>query len=170
MPAPITTLRATIAAALANNNVWNTYDFPPPTITANSCIVAPGDGDYLTPSNNTNLGISPMANLKIILTVPMLDNKGNLNGIETMACAVFKKLAQSTIVMNVGSMSAPSVLSVQSGDLLTASFNISVLTSWEQKMSYTEDDIAFLIKIGQISETDKKITKAAPAPIEKTEE
>ena len=131
MPTPITTLRATIAAALANNNVWNTYDFPPPTITANSCIVAPGDGDYLTPSNNTNLGISPMANLKIILTVPMLDNKANLNGIETMACAVFKKLAQSTIVMNVGSMSAPSVLSVQSGDLLTASFNISVLTSWE---------------------------------------
>jgi hypothetical protein len=37
-------------------------------------------------------------------------------------------------------------------------------------MSYTEDDIAFLIKIGQISETDKKSTKAAPAPIEKTEE
>jgi hypothetical protein len=33
--------------------------------------------------------------------------------------------------MNIGSMSAPSVLSVQSGDLLTASFDISVLTSWE---------------------------------------
>ena len=131
MPAPITTLRASLAAALANNNVWNTYSFPPPTITANSVIVAPAEGDYLTPSNNTNIGISPMANLKIILTVPLLDNQGNLNGIETVACAVFKKLAQSTIVMNVGSMSAPSVLSVQSGDLLTASFNISVLTSWE---------------------------------------
>jgi hypothetical protein len=37
-------------------------------------------------------------------------------------------------------------------------------------MSYTEEDLAFLIKIGQISETDKKSTKAAPAPIEKTEE
>jgi hypothetical protein len=38
-------------------------------------------------------------------------------------------------------------------------------------MSYTDEDIAFLIKIGQISETDKKSTKtAAPAPIEKTEE
>jgi hypothetical protein len=37
-------------------------------------------------------------------------------------------------------------------------------------MSYTEEDIAFLIKIGQISETDKKSTKTAAAPIEKTEE
>jgi hypothetical protein len=65
------------------------------------------------------------------MTVPMLDNRGNLNGIETLACAVFKKLANSNIVMNIGSMSAPSVLSVQSGDLLTADFSISVLTSWE---------------------------------------
>lgn len=36
-------------------------------------------------------------------------------------------------------------------------------------MSYTEEDIAFLIKIGQMTEADKKVTKA-PAPIEKTEE
>lgn len=130
MPAPITTLRASLAAALANNNVWNTYAYPPPTITANSCIVAPADS-YITPSNNTNINISPLANLRIILTCPMLDNQGNLAGIETMACAVFKKLAASNIVMNIGSMTAPSVLSVQSGDLLTASFDISVLTSWE---------------------------------------
>ena len=129
MPAPITTLRASLATALANNNVWNTYSFPPPTITANSVIVAPAD-NYITPSNNTNVAISPLANLKIIMTCPMLDNQGNLAGIETMACAVFKKLATSNIVMNIGSMSAPTVLSVQSGDLLTADFNISVLTSW----------------------------------------
>ena len=130
MPAPITTLRASLASVLANNNVWNTYSFPPPMITANSVIVAPAD-NYITPSNNTNVAISPLANLKIIMTCPMLDNQGNLAGIETMACAVFKKLATSNIVMNIGSMSAPSVLSVQSGDLLTASFDISVLTSWE---------------------------------------
>jgi hypothetical protein len=36
-------------------------------------------------------------------------------------------------------------------------------------MSYTDEDIAFLIKIGQITETGKKETKTA-APIEKTEE
>lgn len=129
MTAPITTLRATIAAALSNTSVWNTYDFPPPTITANSVIVAPAD-NYITPSNNSYANISPMANFRIILTVPMLDNRGNLNGIETLAVAVFNKLAASNIVMNIGSVSAPTVLSVQSGDLLTADINISVLTSW----------------------------------------
>ena len=129
MTAPITTLRATIAAALNNPNVWNTYDFPPPTITANSVIVIPAD-NYITPSNNTYATILPMANFRIVMTVPMLDNRGNLQGIETMAVAVFNKLATSNIVMNVGSLTAPTVLSVQSGDLLTADFNISVLTSW----------------------------------------
>jgi hypothetical protein len=129
MPAAITTLRASLATALANANVWNTYSFPPPTITANSVIVAPAD-PYITPSNNTYSAISPLANLKIIMTVPMLDNHGNLNGIETLAVAVFNKLTASNIVMNIGGMSAPSVLEVQSGTLLTASFDLSVLTSW----------------------------------------
>jgi len=129
MPAPITTLRASLAAALANPNVWNTYSFPPPTITANSVIVAPND-PYITPTNNTNVGISPMANFKIIFNVPMLDNQGNLAGIETVALAVFNKLAASTIVMNIAAMSAPSLLEVQSGTLLTASFDIQILTSW----------------------------------------
>ena len=129
MTAAITTLRASVAAALANNNVWNTYAFPPPTITANAVIVAPDD-PYITPSNNSYADISPLANLKIIMTVPMFDNQGNLNGIETMAVAVYNKLAASNIVMNIGSMSAPSVLDVQSGSLLTADFRISILTSW----------------------------------------
>ena len=129
MPAAITTLRANLATALANASAWNTYSFPPPTITANSVIVAPAD-PYITPSNNTYATISPLANLKIIMTVPMFDNQGNLNGIETLAVAVFNKLAASNIVMNVSGLSAPSVLSVQSGDLLTASFDLSILTSW----------------------------------------
>jgi len=130
MTAPITTLRASLAAALSNANVWNTYSFPPPTITANSVIVAPAD-PYLTPNNNEYVTISPMANLKVILTTPLYDNQGNLQGIETMLVAVFNKLAASSIVMNIGSVSAPSVLSVQSGDLLTVDINLSILSSWE---------------------------------------
>ena len=129
MTAAITTLRATVANALANPNVWNTYSFPPPTITANSVIVAPAD-NYITPSNNSYAAINPLANLKIIMTVPMLDNQGNLQGIETMAVAVFNKLAASSIQLNIVAMSAPSVLEVQSGTLLTADFSISILTSW----------------------------------------
>ena len=129
MPAPITTLRASLAAALANTNVWNTYSFPPATITANSVIVSPAD-PYITPTNNDYANISPMASFRIICNVPLYDNQGNLQGIESMVCAVFQKLAASSIVMNIGAVSAPSVLTVQSGDLLTTDITISILTEW----------------------------------------
>jgi len=128
MPAPITTLRTTIAAALADAS-YSTFAFPPSTMLANSVIVAPAD-PYLTPSNNSQAGISPLANFKIIVTIPMFDNEGNLQGIETTFCTVFNKLAASAIVFNVTSVSAPSVLTVASGDLLTVDLQISVLTSW----------------------------------------
>ena len=128
MPAPITTLRTTIAAALADAS-WSTFAFPPSTMLANSVIVAPAD-PYLTPSNNSQAGISPMANFKIIVTIPMFDNEVNLQGIESTFCTVFNKLAASAIVFNVTSVSAPSVLTVASGDLLTVDLQISVLTSW----------------------------------------
>ena len=127
--AAITTLRATIAAALANPGVWSTFDFPPPTIIANSVIVAPSD-PYLAPSNNSQATISPLANFKIIMTVPMLDNQGNLQGIESTIVAVFNKLAASSIVFNVGNISAPAVLDAASGSLLTSDMSISVLTAW----------------------------------------
>lgn len=128
MPAPITTLRTTIAAALADAS-YSTFAFPPSTMLANSVIVAPAD-PYLTPSNNSQAGISPLANFKIIVTIPMFDNEGNLQGIETTFCTVFNKLAASAIVFNVTSVSAPSVLTVASGDLLTVDLQISVLSSW----------------------------------------
>lgn len=128
-PAAITTLRSTIAAALANDSVWSTFSFPPSTIVANSVVVAPAD-PYLTPSNNKQATISPMANFKIIITVPMLSNEGNLQGIEETIVAVFAKLAASSIVFNVSAVTAPSVLTLPSGDLLTSDLQISVLTSW----------------------------------------
>ena len=130
MPTPaITTLRSTIAAALANNSVWSTFSFPPSTIVANSVVVAPAD-PYLTPSNNKQATISHMANFKIIMTVPMFSNEGNLQGIEETIVAVFDKLAASSIVFNVTAVTAPSVLTLPSGDLLTSDLQISVLTSW----------------------------------------
>ena len=71
-----------------------------------------------------------MANLKVIMTVPMFSNEGNLQGIEDTIVAVFNKLAASSIVFNVTAVSAPSVLSVASGDLLTADLQLSILSSW----------------------------------------
>jgi hypothetical protein len=71
-----------------------------------------------------------MANFRIVMLVPLLDNEGNLNGIEDMAIAVFNKLAASSLKFNITSVSAPSVLNAVSGDLLTADMQISILTSW----------------------------------------
>ncbi len=129
MPTALTTLRSTIATALANAGVWSTFSYPPATILANSVIVAPGD-PYLTTSNNSQNSINPQANFKIIMTVPMYDNQGNLAGIEDTIVAVFNKLANSSLVFNVGSVSAPSVLNAESGALLTSDLQITVLTTW----------------------------------------
>lgn len=127
--AAITTLRTTIADILANPGVWSTFSFPPPTILANSVIVAPGD-PYLTPSNNSQNSLAALASFKIIITVPILDNQGNLAGIEEFSRVVFNKLADSTLVFNVGTLSAPAVLDVASGALLTQDLNITVLANW----------------------------------------
>ena len=129
MTAAITTLRGTIATALANASVWNVYAYPPSTITANAVIIAPDD-PYISPSNNSQASISPMAHFKIICTIPLFDNQGVLQGIETMLVAVFNKLASSSIVFNIGEVSAPSTLEAETGQLLTASFSLSVLTTW----------------------------------------
>jgi hypothetical protein len=71
-----------------------------------------------------------MANFKISILVPLLDNQGNLAGIEADVVRVFQLLEASSIVFNVGAVSAPSVISVPSGDLLTCDIAISTLTEW----------------------------------------
>ena len=128
MAASITTLRSTLATALTNAGVWSTFAFPPSVLIVNSVVVAPAD-PYITPSNNKQI-IAPLANFKVIMTVPLIDNEGNLNGIEDTIVAVFNKLNTSTLVMNVGTVSAPSVLTAASGDLLTADISVSILTDW----------------------------------------
>ena len=129
MTAAITTLRTTLATALVDNTIWQTFAFPPATVLANSVIVSPDD-PYIQPNNNQHSTINPTANFKIIITVPLFDNEGNLNGIESSVVSVFNKLAASNLVYNVGSVSAPSVLNAASGDLLSCEISVSILTSW----------------------------------------
>jgi hypothetical protein len=128
MPA-ITTLRSSIAAALADNTKYSVFAFPPATPIANSVIVTPDD-PYIVPSNNDYTSIAPMANFRLTILVPLLDNEGNLAGIEADVVRVFSLLEASSIVFNVGSVSAPSVLTIASGDLLTCDIAISTLTEW----------------------------------------
>lgn len=125
----ITTLRTTIATALTDNSLYSVYAFPPASPIPNSVIVTPAD-PYIDPTNNQYNSVAPMANFKITVIVPLLDNEGNLNGIEQMVVAVFNKLSASSIKFNIGSVSAPSVMSVAQGDLLTCDIAISTLTEW----------------------------------------
>jgi hypothetical protein len=129
MPAAITTLRSTLATTLTNAGVWSVFSFPPATLLANAVVITPND-PYLTPSNNDEITISPMANFKIMITKPALDNQGNLAGIEDYILAVVTKLAAATYQMNISSVSAPSIISAQSGDLLVSEITVSILTSW----------------------------------------
>ena len=129
MTAAISTLRTTIATALVDNALWSVFSFPPATPIANSIVVSPAD-PYVSPTNNSYNSVAPLANFNLNVFVPLLDNEGNLNGIEEMLVAMFNKLAASSIVYNVGDVSAPSVLNAASGDLLTCSMQVSVLSSW----------------------------------------
>lgn len=128
MPA-ITTLRSSIAAALTDNTKYSVFSFPPATPIANSVIVSPAD-PYITPTNNDYLSVAPLANFTISILVPLLDNQGNLAGIEDDIVRVFQLLEASSIVFNVGTVSAPAVLNLPTGDLLTCNVQISTLTEW----------------------------------------
>ena len=125
----ITTLRSDIAAALVDNSLYQVFSFPPASPIPNSVIVTPAD-PYIEPSNNDYTSVAPLANFKISILVPLLDNQGNLAGIEADVVRVFQLLEASSIVFNVGAVSAPSVISVPSGDLLTCDIAISTLTEW----------------------------------------
>jgi hypothetical protein len=129
MPAAITTLRSTLATDLTNAGVWSVFSFPPATLLANAVVITPSD-PYLTPSNNDVITVSPMANFKILITKPALDNQGNLAGMEDYILAVVTKLAASTLTMNISAVSAPSIISAASGDLLVSEITLSILTEW----------------------------------------
>ena len=129
MPAAITTLRGTLATDLANAGVWSTFAFPPATLLANSVVVTPGD-PYIVPSNNDITSIAPLANFKILMTVPAFDNQGNLAGMENFIVAVVTKLNASSLVLNISSISAPAIVNAASGDLLVSEITVSILTSW----------------------------------------
>jgi hypothetical protein len=134
MTVAITTLRSTIATVLDNPGVWSVFSFPPSTPLANSIVVSPDD-PYLSVNDTNsdyNLNISPMARFKITLFAPMFDNQANLINLEDFMIAVYQKLmAQSSgLTFNAPSFSAPSVITLASGDLLSCDLSVSILTSW----------------------------------------
>jgi hypothetical protein len=129
----ISTLRKDLGDALQANTTYQVFIYPPQTIQANSVIIIPDD-PYLEPSNDSWASVGPTANFKLLITVPLLDNQGNLIGIEeavvTMFNALFAATESDQISYTVGSVSQPQVLSVASGDLLSCEMQISLVTSW----------------------------------------
>jgi hypothetical protein len=128
MTVAVTTLRSTIATALSNPTVWQVFSFPPASPLANSVVVEPDD-PYIVPSNNQHITIAPLANFRIKLYLPLLDNQGSLQDMETFIVGIFTKLAASTLNYNIGSVSGVSV-DTTAGDLLTTEIRVSILTSW----------------------------------------
>jgi hypothetical protein len=126
----ITTLRTTIATALLDDTKYSTFAFPPASPVPNSVVVSPSSAEYIVPSNNQYASVAPLANFELRIYIPLLDNQGNLAGIEETMVAVFNKLAASTIKFNVGSVSNLGTIDTESGTLLTATINISTLTEW----------------------------------------
>jgi hypothetical protein len=129
----VSTLRQTLATALTANTTYQVFSYPPQTIQANSVVIIPDD-PYLEPSNDSWATVGPTANFKLLITVPLFDNQGNLQGIESAVVTMFNALYQATtndsISYNVGAVSQPQVLSVASGDLLSCEMQISLMTSW----------------------------------------
>jgi hypothetical protein len=128
MTVAVTTLRSTIATALSNPAVWQVFSFPPASPLANSVVVEPDD-PYIVPSNNQHITIAPLANFRIKLYLPLLDNQGSLASMEDFIVDVFTKLAASSLNYNIGSVSGVSV-DTTAGDLLTTEIRLSILTSW----------------------------------------
>ena len=126
----ISTLRGTIATALADNAAWQVFSFPPATPLANSIVVQPGD-PYIEPSNDHYKTVKPKVNFKLVVLAPMFDNQGNLGNIETFMLGVLNKLYESDIQFRVGSFSTPSVLPTDAGQMLASDITITSIQAWE---------------------------------------
>lgn len=123
----VSSVRTELATALANPGIWSAYAFPPASPTANSVVVSPADGDYIVPTNG-RWNVDFTVNFKITIIVPMLDNQGNLAGIEDFMLQVFNKIPQPKF--RIGNFTAPAVLPTDMGQMLAADVTVSTLTNW----------------------------------------
>jgi len=129
MPAAITTLRTALATALTNNGVWSTFSYIPQTPIANSVLVV-NDDPFVVVQSGQKTAIAPVVRYRIYGLVPMLDNQGNQVNIEDFIVAIFAKLAASSLVMTVGSFSAPAILETPAGNLLQTEVGVEIISSW----------------------------------------
>lgn len=124
----VATLRSTIATALENPSVWQVFSYPPASPLANSIVISPDD-PYIAPTNN-NFNVDAEVNFKMTLIVPLFDNQGNLMNIESFITAAFLKLSTASLHFRIGTFSAPTVLAVDAGQMLSSEVSLTFTTSW----------------------------------------
>ena len=66
MPAAITTLRSTLATALANTGVWTVFNHVPEIPLSNSLVIA-NDDPYILVNSNVKTAIAPTVRFKLFL-------------------------------------------------------------------------------------------------------
>lgn len=88
------------------------------------------DEPYVYVNNNQWKVIAPTARFKLLLLVPLLDNQGNLNTVETFMVELMNKLAASTKTINIGNFSAPGIVETPAGNLLQTELPIEIISSW----------------------------------------
>lgn len=120
------TARAALAAQLAANTTYSTFAYPQAIPQALSIQIVPDD-PYVV-STNQKRGLTAMMRVRVEMFAPMFDNQGNLEQIETMAAKVRSLILDNT--QNCGDLSEPRVVSLETGDLLTAYFPVEVLVNW----------------------------------------
>lgn len=120
------TARNALAAQLAANTTYSIFAYPQPVPQALSVQLVPDD-PYVV-STNQKYSLTATMRLRAEIFAPIWDNQGNLEQLETMAAKVRDLILDAT--QNCGDLSAPRVVSLETGDLLTAYFPIEVLVNW----------------------------------------
>lgn len=120
------TARAALAAQLAHNTAYSTFAYPQPIPQALSVQIVP-DSPY-TEDTNQNYNLLTKLRLRIEIYVPIFDNQGNLEQLETLAADVRTRILDAT--QNCGNLSQPQIVSMETGDLLMAYFPVEILVNW----------------------------------------
>lgn len=120
------TQRAALAAQLANDGAWSTYSYPPAIPTALSVVIEPDNPYVVTVGQKTSLNVR--LRFRVRLYVGLFDNQGNLQQLEDLAYGVRQRILDAT--QNCGDLSAPEVVQLDTGDLLTAYFPVEIITEW----------------------------------------
>lgn len=126
-----TTFRTSVATAVADTAVtktYITYSYPPNAPIANSVVIS-WDSPAVEIVNNQT-ALSCQANLVITCMVAAIDNQSAYQNLENLIQSVVTKLKTNLPEVTIGTVSQPQLVTLASGDLVSADVTCQLLTSW----------------------------------------